>query len=52
MYKEFKKQYKIPDDDCFDEKLSALYCEIKPLFGDDYPCVLRKIYTKINSNRK
>lgn len=24
-----------------------VYCEIKPLLGDDYPCVLRKMNTKI-----
>lgn len=28
-------------------KFDELYCEIKPLMGDDYPCVLRKMNTQI-----
>ena len=30
-------------------------CELKPILGDDYPCVLRKLKTQINlikNNRK
>ena len=44
--KKHTERYKIPkygEDLKFDE----LYCEIKPLMGDDYPCVLRKMNTQI-----
>jgi uncharacterized protein (DUF3820 family) len=44
--KKYNERYKIPEggeDLNFDE----LYCEIKPLMGDDYPCVLRKMNTQI-----
>jgi len=31
---------------------SKIYAEIKPLLGDDYPCVLRKLKTQIEFTRK
>lgn len=35
-------------DICFpDSKNINIYCEIKPLLGDDYPCVLRKMNAQI-----
>ena len=46
--KNFKKKYNIPNNDIDYEKYSQnIYCEIKPLLGDDYPCVLRKMNTQI-----
>ena len=29
--------------------LLNIYCEIKPILGDDYPCVLRKMNTQISA---
>lgn len=34
---------KYENDDDYEYGLSNVYIEIKPLLGDDYPCVLRKI---------
>jgi uncharacterized protein (DUF3820 family) len=46
--KKFRERYKIPEGAvCGDLKFDELYCEIKPLMGDDYPCVLRKLNTQI-----
>jgi len=39
-----------PDDndcECRVHETRDVYCEIKPLLGDDYPCVLRKMNTQI-----
>jgi len=44
--KKFYERYKIPEDGN-NLKFHELYCEIKPLMGDDYPCVLRKMNTQI-----
>ena len=44
--KKHKERHKIPEG-CGDLKFDELYCEIKPLMGDDYPCVLRKMNTQI-----
>lgn len=35
------------DIDC--EAFLNIYCEIKPILGDDYPCVLRKMNTQISA---
>jgi len=45
-YEKYRKKYNIPDsgDDLI---CDVLYCEIKPLLGDDYPCVLRKMKSQI-----
>lgn len=45
--KNYKKRYNIPKDRDFRKKSENIYCEIKPLLGDDYPCVLRKMNTQI-----
>ena len=42
MYKVFRIKYKISDEDRFEEKLDNVYCEIKPLLGEDYLNVLEK----------
>jgi len=34
---------KYEDDDDYEYSLANIYIEIKPLLGDDYPCVLRKM---------
>ncbi len=47
MYKKYVERYKIPKDE-EELKFNELYCEIKPLLGDDYPCVLRKMKTQID----
>jgi hypothetical protein len=47
IYKKHTKLHKIPKDCNTDLKFDELYCEIKPVMGDDYPCVLRKINTQI-----
>jgi uncharacterized protein (DUF3820 family) len=44
--KKYTERYKIPEG-CDNLKFDNLYCEIKPLMGDDYPCVLRKMNTQI-----
>jgi uncharacterized protein (DUF3820 family) len=44
--KKYNERYKIPEGG-EDLKFDELYCEIKPLMGDDYPCVLRKMNTQI-----
>jgi hypothetical protein len=44
--KKYTERYKIPNG-CENLKIGELYCEIKPLMGDDYPCVLRKMNTQI-----
>jgi len=46
IYKKHTERYKIPETS-EDLKFDELYCEIKPLMGDDYPCVLRKMNTQI-----
>jgi hypothetical protein len=45
----FIKRYNIPkNEDQYHRKYTEnIYCEIKPLLGDDYPCVLRKMNTQI-----
>ena len=44
--KKHTERHKIPE--CGEDlKFDELYCEIKPLMGDDYPCVLRKMNTQI-----
>ena len=43
--KNFQQKYNIPKD-C-DKYSQNIYCEIKPLLSDDYPCVLRKMNTQI-----
>ena len=45
-YKNYRKKYDIPTK-CDDLSLGEVYCEIKPLLGDDYPCVLRKMKSQI-----
>ena len=37
---------KYEDNDDYEYALSNIYIEIKPLMGDDYPCVLRKMKTQ------
>ena len=44
--KKHTERHKIPEGG-EDLKFDELYCEIKPLMGDDYPCVLRKMNTQI-----
>ena len=39
---------KYENDDDYDYGLSNIYIEIKPLLGDDYPCVLRKMKLQKN----
>jgi hypothetical protein len=46
LNKKHTERHKIPEG-CGDLKFDELYCEIKPLMGDDYPCVLRKMNTQI-----
>jgi hypothetical protein len=46
LNKKHTERHKIPEG-CEDLKFDELYCEIKPLMGDDYPCVLRKMNTQI-----
>ena len=46
ILKKHCKEHKIPSDG-EDLKYDELYCEIKPLMGDDYPCVLRKMTKQI-----
>lgn len=46
LFKKYIEHYKIPKDG-EDLKFHELYCEIKPLLGDDYPCVLRKMKSQI-----
>jgi len=46
IYKKHTERHKIPKN-CEDLKFDELYCEIKPLMGDDYPCVLRKMNNQI-----
>ena len=46
----FIKRYNIPKnerDQYYSKYTENIYCEIKPLLGDDYPCVLRKMNTQI-----
>lgn len=45
----FIKRYNIPknEDEYHSKYTENIYCEIKPLLGDDYPCVLRKMNTQI-----
>jgi hypothetical protein len=46
--KNFRKKNNIHEDSTFHcLRFDELYCEIKPLLGDDYPCVLRKMKTQI-----
>jgi hypothetical protein len=48
--KNFIKRYNIPRnerDEGYSKYTGNIYCEIKPLLGDDYPCVLRKMNTQI-----
>ena len=45
--KNYIKRYNIPEDRDFGKNTENIYCEIKPLLGDDYPCVLRKMNTQI-----
>ena len=37
---------KYEDNDDYEYPLSNIYIELKPLMGDDYPCVLRKMKTQ------
>ena len=37
---------KYEDNDDYEYALSNIYIELKPLMGDDYPCVLRKMKTQ------
>ena len=37
---------KYEDNDDYEYALSDIYIELKPLMGDDYPCVLRKMKTQ------
>ena len=46
LYKNYRQTHKIPKE-CQDLIFNDLYCEIKPLLGDDYPCVLRKMNSQI-----
>ena len=41
-----KKRYNIPNGSTY-LSFYNVYCEIKPLMGDDYPCVLRKMKNQI-----
>ena len=48
--KNFIKRYNIPINERgerYSKYTENIYCEIKPLLGDDYPCVLRKMNTQI-----
>lgn len=45
--KKFMKKYNIPKDCDLEIYTENIYCEIKPILGDDYPCVLRKMNTQI-----
>lgn len=47
IYRQYRTQYNIPKQSCFDKSLKTLFIEIKPILGDDYPCVLRKMKTQI-----
>ena len=46
-YTNFRTRHKIPNEWEFEKNLQNVYCEIKPILGDDYPCVLRKMNTQI-----
>ena len=37
----------IPEGSELGRRLGTVYCEIKPVLGDDYPCLLRKMNTQI-----
>jgi hypothetical protein len=46
-YTNFRTRHKIPKGWVDGKNLENVYCEIKPVLGDDYPCVLRKMNTQI-----
>ncbi len=46
IYRKYATMFRKPAN-CDDLILRPLYCELKPLLGDDYPSVLRKMKTQI-----
>lgn len=46
-YKTFNNKHPIPEGSELGRRLGTVYCEIKPVLGDDYPCLLRKMNTQI-----
>jgi hypothetical protein len=40
------------DETYITSNMINVYCELKPLLGDDYPCVLRKIKLQMNLTEK
>ena len=43
MKEDYSCECKYENDDKYEYEMPKIYIEIKPLVGDDYPCILRKM---------